>query len=60
MAEEEVQSPCISVCTMNDATGLCLGCYRTLEEIEKWWDLDNVQKQELVQKASLREAQLFD
>jgi len=60
MAEEEVQSPCISVCTMNDATGLCLGCYRTLEEIEKWWDLDNAQKQEVVQKASLREAQLFD
>lgn len=60
MLKEEVQSPCISVCTMNEATGLCLGCYRTLEEIEQWWDFDNAQKQEVAQKASLREAQLFD
>ncbi len=60
MAEEEVQSPCISVCNMNEATGLCLGCYRTLEEIEKWWELDKAQKQELMQKVGLREAQLFE
>lgn len=57
---EEVPSPCISVCAMNEATGLCLGCYRTIEEIEQWWDLDSAQKQEVVQKAGLREAQLFD
>jgi len=60
MLKEEVQSPCISVCTMNEVTGLCLGCYRTLEEIEQWWDFDAAQKQEVAQKASLREAQLFD
>ena len=45
---------------MNEATGLCLGCYRTLEEIERWWDLGNAQKQEVVQKASQREAQMFE
>ena len=45
---------------MNEATGLCLGCYRTAEEIEQWWDLDNAQKQDVVQKANLREAELFD
>jgi uncharacterized protein len=56
----EVESPCISVCAMDEKTGLCQGCYRTAEEIEKWWDLDNAQKEEIVQKASMREAQLFD
>jgi len=31
-----VPSPCISVCRMNAATGLCDGCYRTLDEIAQW------------------------
>ena len=35
-AHETPLSPCISVCTMNDSTGECLGCLRTLEEIANW------------------------
>ena len=31
-----VPSPCISVCTMDDATGLCVGCLRTIDEIIAW------------------------
>lgn len=58
-AETEIQSPCISVCSMDDATGFCHGCYRTIDEIQQWWDLDNQQKQEVVTKASEREAQQF-
>jgi uncharacterized protein len=29
-------SPCISVCQIDDATGWCLGCKRTLDEIRDW------------------------
>jgi len=29
-------SPCISVCRMSEKTGLCEGCFRTLEEITGW------------------------
>lgn len=29
-------SPCISVCQMDAATGLCEGCTRTLNEIAAW------------------------
>jgi predicted Fe-S protein YdhL (DUF1289 family) len=29
-------SPCISVCTMNPRTGLCEGCFRTIDEIAQW------------------------
>ena len=36
---EVIQSPCIGVCTMNETTGLCVGCYRTLDEIREWWDM---------------------
>lgn len=34
--ESYVPSPCISVCRMDPETGLCIGCYRTLDEIAGW------------------------
>ena len=33
---DEVSSPCVNVCRMNEATRLCEGCYRTLDEIACW------------------------
>lgn len=33
---DEVPSPCVDVCRMNDATGFCEGCFRTLDEIACW------------------------
>lgn len=32
----DVPSPCINVCRMNPATGLCEGCSRTIGEIAIW------------------------
>ena len=29
-------SPCINVCTLDDDTGWCLGCGRTMAEIGEW------------------------
>lgn len=31
-----VRSPCISVCRIDPASGLCDGCQRTIEEIAAW------------------------
>lgn len=31
-----VASPCVNVCTMDEATGWCAGCLRTLGEIASW------------------------
>ncbi|WP_294269690.1 DUF1289 domain-containing protein [Propionivibrio sp.] len=30
------ESPCIDVCQMDEVSGLCQGCFRTLEEISGW------------------------
>lgn len=60
MAETETQSPCIGVCSMDDSTGFCQGCYRTMDEIQQWWDLDNAQKQVVIDLAGEREAQQFN
>ena len=32
----EPPSPCTKVCRIDPATGWCLGCRRTLEEIADW------------------------
>ena len=33
---DPVPSPCISICKMNDDRSLCIGCYRSLDEIRAW------------------------
>ena len=35
-AHEHPLSPCMSICTMNDSTGECVGCLRTLDEVAHW------------------------
>ncbi len=31
-----MESPCILICSIDDATGYCFGCGRTREEIGAW------------------------
>ena len=33
---EAVESPCVKICLVHPATGLCVGCHRTVEEIAAW------------------------
>ena len=42
-----VPSPCISVCRMDAATGLCEGCFRTLDEIAAWGMASDAQRRAL-------------
>jgi len=43
-AAGSVASPCVSVCVMDAASGLCTGCLRTLDEIASWSVLGNDEK----------------
>lgn len=43
-----VTSPCIKICTMDAATGLCAGCGRTLDEIARWAALTEDQRRTIV------------
>ena len=40
-AHQALPSPCISVCRMDSASGLCEGCLRTLDEIATWATMDD-------------------
>lgn len=42
-----VPSPCSSVCKMGEASGLCEGCLRTLDEIAAWGSLDEDGKRKI-------------
>lgn len=39
-----VPSPCKNVCRMDEPSGLCAGCGRTLDEIALWSVLDDDDK----------------
>ena len=55
----EIESPCIGVCAMDEAMGFCQGCYRTIDEIQGWWDLDNTQKKMVLDETNARLKQQF-
>ncbi|MBM3513443.1 MAG: DUF1289 domain-containing protein [Alphaproteobacteria bacterium] len=46
--EEVVVSPCISVCSIDAATKMCIGCLRTLKEIGAWRTMTAPEKKDVV------------
>jgi predicted Fe-S protein YdhL (DUF1289 family) len=52
-----VASPCVSVCRMNAATGLCEGCWRTLEEIAAWSRLSDDEKRAVLARVAARRSE---
>jgi len=44
-----VPSPCVNVCRMDAANGLCVGCARTLDEIASWSTLDDAQRRQVLE-----------
>jgi predicted Fe-S protein YdhL (DUF1289 family) len=55
---DHVPSPCISVCTMDAAAGICIGCGRTLDEIAAWSVLDADAKRAVLAVLPARRAAL--
>lgn len=49
-----VNSPCSKVCTLDATSGLCLGCWRTLDEISLWSSASNAEKLSILAAVSRR------
>lgn len=47
-------SPCINVCTLNAANGLCDGCFRTIDEISIWSRASETEKRNILSAVSRR------
>ncbi len=54
---QEVASPCTSVCRMNDASQVCEGCWRTLDEIAQWGSANNQTKRAIAAQSAQRKPQ---
>ncbi len=54
----QIESPCINVCTMHEATGLCLGCARTIDEIARWSGSSDASRAQVLARLPARRAVL--
>jgi predicted Fe-S protein YdhL (DUF1289 family) len=43
-------TPCVSLCKMDEATKICLGCKRTYEEVRDWHSYSSEQRMEVMRR----------
>lgn len=51
-----VASPCVGVCKMDEATGWCQGCLRSIDEIAHWGLYDDDEKRLVLSALPARRA----
>ena len=55
--QPSINSPCIGLCAVND-DNICIGCYRSLQEIGTWLQLDDKSKTQILANCHDRKAAL--
>lgn len=53
-----VPSPCLDICQFNRKTDLCIGCFRTAEEIRQWTKMTDHRRRQILAERRRREAKL--
>ena len=53
---EHVPSPCIKVCVLDRASGLCRGCLRTIDEVAGWVEMTPDEKRATLIRCEQRRA----
>lgn len=53
MKSENVKSPCISVCAL-DEEDICEGCYRSAQEITEWSVMGDEGRRQVLERARRR------
>ena len=43
-----MNTPCIKVCQMDPAKGVCIGCCRTLDEIARWGGMTDRERETII------------
>ena len=52
---QEVNSPCVGICSVDDLSGLCVGCFRTMDEISQWWDMNDAERNKVMSQLADRQ-----
>lgn len=45
-----IKTPCIKVCVVDGESGLCLGCFRRLNEVAGWARLSDAERERIMQE----------
>jgi len=48
-----IEKPCIRQCCLNEED-VCVGCFRTFEDMRKWHKVSDEEKNEMLRLASVR------
>jgi predicted Fe-S protein YdhL (DUF1289 family) len=54
LSPRPIRTPCVKVCFIDDASGLCLGCFRTLVEVATWSRLDEAARDAVIAELPAR------
>ena len=49
-----IESPCVKICVLDAAAGICRGCGRTLSEIERWTKLTDAERRAIIDELPAR------
>ncbi len=53
-----IATPCVKVCIVDGESGLCLGCYREMQEIAGWARLTDARRAEIMQELPTRTSRI--
>ena len=45
---QEIESPCVNICVIHPEARLCIGCFRSAEEIRKWSRITAEERREIM------------
>lgn len=51
---EEIDSPCIKLCSIHPVERICVGCFRSIDEIGVWSQLSKEARQKIMQELPSR------
>jgi len=53
-----IKTPCIKVCAVDGESGLCLGCFRTLQEVAGWSGFSDEDRDRLMAELPSRRSRI--
>lgn len=53
-----IKTPCIKVCVVDGESGLCLGCYRQLNEVAGWARLTDAEREAILSELPSRKGRI--
>ncbi len=56
MSAIPIKTPCVKVCFVDPAAGLCVGCFRTMNELARWTKYSDAEREAILAALPQREA----